>query len=215
MAISQGKEDYIKAIYKLNGNVDYVSNKLIATELNISPPSVSDMLKKMEKEELVDLVAYKGVKLTEKGLNLAIDVIRRHRIVEVFLYETLGYDLSELDEDAEQMEHITSPVFYKRLEKFLEYPTYCPHGSLIPSYEQYEETSNVSLIHSEKGNDVVINRILDKKELMDFLDQIELKIGDQIKIVNNDEINKIVVFEHLGTQKYVGYQLASMMFYQN
>lgn len=212
MAYSQGQEDYIKIIYELNGHNDYVSNKQIAETLEISPPSVSDMIKKMEKEAIVDFIAYKGVKLTPKGLKVAIDVIRRHRMIEVFLYEKLGYQLNELDRDAEQMEHITSDIFYQRLEEFLGNPQYCPHGSLIPSYDQFEETHALSLLETNLDNQVTIKRVMDKKDLLDYLKRIKLVIGDKITIVDKDNINQIIVFQHQDENHYLSYQLADMIF---
>lgn len=212
MAYSQGQEDYIKIIYELNGHNDYVSNKQIAETLEISPPSVSDMIKKMEKEAIVDFIAYKGVKLTPKGLKVAIDVIRRHRMIEVFLYEKLGYQLNELDGDAEQMEHITSDIFYQRLEKFLGNPQYCPHGSLIPSYEQFEETHALSLLETNPDNQVTIKRVMDKKDLLDYLKRIKLVIGDKITIIDKDSINQIIIFRHQGENHYLSYLLADMIF---
>ena len=212
MGYSQGQEDYIKIIYELDGNLQYVANKNIAAALNISPPSVSDMLKKMEKEGLVDFVAYKGVKLTNKGLKIAIDVIRKHRIIEVFLYEKLGYQLNELDEDAEQMEHIVSTIFYERLEKFLDYPKYCPHGSLIPSYNLFEETHASNLLNAKVGQKVIIKRVIDKKELLDYLDNINLDVDTKITILDKDDTNQIVVFKHDKDTRYISYPLAEMIF---
>ncbi len=212
MSYSQGQEDYIKIIYELDGHLDYVSNKNIANELSISPPSVSDMIKKMEKEGLVDFVAYKGVKLTTKGLKAAIDVQRKHRMIEVFLYEKLGYQLDELDEDAEQMEHITSDLFYKRLERFLDYPKYCPHGSLIPSYDQFEEPHDTSLLDSTLNKLVTIKRVMDKKDLLDYLKQINLAVDDEITILEKDDLNQIVIFTHQKSTHYISYPLALMIF---
>ncbi len=212
MSYSQGQEDYIKIIYELDGHLDYVSNKNIANELSISPPSVSDMIKKMEKEGLVDFVAYKGVKLTTKGLKAAIDVQRKHRMIEVFLYEKLGYQLDELDEDAEQMEHITSDLFYKRLERFLDYPKYCPHGSLIPSYDQFEEPHDTSILDSTLNKVVTIKRVMDKKDLLDYLKHINLVVDDQITILEKDDLNQIVIFTHQNKTHYISYPLALMIF---
>lgn len=212
MSYSQGQEDYIKIIYELDGHLDYVSNKNIANELAISPPSVSDMIKKMEKEGLVDFVAYKGVKLTTKGLKAAIDVQRKHRMIEVFLYEKLGYQLDELDEDAEQMEHITSDLFYKRLERFLDYPKYCPHGSLIPSYDQFEEPHDTSLLDSTLNKVVTIKRVMDKKDLLDYLKHITLAVDDEITILEKDDLNQIVIFTHQKSTHYISYPLALMIF---
>lgn len=212
MKVSREKEDYIKAIYKLNGIEDYVSNKEIADFLAISPPSVSDMLKKMEKESLVELIAYKGVKLSDKGLRMGIDVVRKHRLIEVFLYEKLGYDLSELDEDAEQMEHITSTLFYDRLEALLDHPTHCPHGSIIPSYYAYNEPENIDLLHAQAKQVLRLSRILDNLDLIQYLDKIGLKLHDELVIKHRDDVNQLVVIRHKGQEHYLGYTLAKMLF---
>mgnify|MGYP000874763307 FL=1 len=127
--MSRRVEDYLKGIYSLKEKNNY-SNKNLAIYLNISPASVSEMIKKLSNENYLK-VNGKDLELTEKGSELAKDIIRKHRVWEVFLVDKLGYDKSEIHDEAEILEHVTSEKLLKKLEKFLFYPKKCPHGKPI------------------------------------------------------------------------------------
>jgi len=130
------KEDYLKIIYELGGESKKVSNKEIAEGLGISPPSVSEMVKKLLKEGYVEYTSYQGVSLTEAGLKEAMKIRKRHLLWEVFLAEKLGYDIEDIHEEAEKLEHITSSKLEEHLDRFLNYPEFCPHGSRIRFKEE-------------------------------------------------------------------------------
>ena len=115
-------EDYLKAIYELDGDIKRVSNKEIADNLLISPPSVSEMIKKLQGESYIDYIPYKGIILTEKGLNRAVKTKRRHLLWEKFLIDQLGYEVDEAHDEAEKLEHFTSDKLEKRLDKYLGEP---------------------------------------------------------------------------------------------
>ncbi|AMC93788.1 hypothetical protein AOC36_07265 [Erysipelothrix larvae] len=212
MKPSSGREDYLKIIFEFNGYDSYVSNKRIAQELNVSAPSVSDMLHKLEKEGMVDYVAYKGAMLTKKGRDIAIDVLRKHRLSESFLYSVLGYSLEEVDRDAELLEHIESDKFFDRLEQFLDYPANCPHGGIIPNTTHYRETQNKTLLDYEEHASVVIKRITDNQNVIHHLHESNLNIGDEITIDKFDQINGIIFFRKGNEQKYINFNLALMIF---
>lgn len=138
------KEDYLKIIYELGGESKKVSNKDIAESLGISPPSVSEMVKKLLKEGYVEYSYYQGVSLTEAGLKEAMKIKRRHLLWEVFLAEKLGYDIEDIHEEAEKLEHITSPKLEEHLDRFLNYPEVCPHGTRIRIAEDEDEETGIS-----------------------------------------------------------------------
>lgn len=134
--MTPNKEDYIKAIYKLGGNYEIVSNKSITKMLQISAASTTEMLNKLVAEDYVVYVRYKGARLTEKGILFAERLIRTHKIWEVFLVQSLGFSLDEVHAQAEVLEHTSTPELINRLVNFLDDPTHCPHGEIIPTIHE-------------------------------------------------------------------------------
>ena len=137
--VSTSTEDYLKAIWSLSerraeGKSEAGTNDL-AEMLQVSPPAVSRMLKRMEKQSLVSHTPYYGVRLTEKGRKVALRIVRRHRLLELFLAEVLKYDLHLVHDEAERLEHHISEEFEEKIDAFLKFPKKCPHGSPIPSRE--------------------------------------------------------------------------------
>jgi len=130
------KEDYLKAIWTLsererNEQRDAMTNDL-AEKLAVSPPAVSKMLKQMEQQSLVAYIPYYGVRLTEKGREIALQIVRRHRLLELFLTEILKYDSQSVHDEAERLEHHISDEFERKIDALLNFPECCPHGSIIP-----------------------------------------------------------------------------------
>lgn len=183
--MSISKEDYIKTIYQLGGEENEVNNKEIAKVLNISAPSVSEMIKKLLEDGYVEYIRYQGVRLTDYGISEAVKIRRRHLLWEVFLVEKLGYKWDEVDEEAERLEHVTSLQLEERLDRYLDHPTVCPHGSPIIRYNQniphYRTLNELSI-----GNETKILRLIDKKEVLRYADSLGLKIGENIKIIDVD-----------------------------
>jgi len=133
--VTTSKEDYLKAIWTLSertGAREEAGTGDLAGALSVSPPAVSKMLKQMEGQGLVAHVPYYGVRLTDKGRVVALRIVRRHRLLERFLVDTLGYDLTSVHDEAERLEHHISDEFEERIDVLLGHPTHCPHGSPIP-----------------------------------------------------------------------------------
>lgn len=134
-AVTPSKEDYLKAIWTLserpNERAAAGTNDL-ATELQVSPPAVSKMLKQMERQSLVSHIPYYGVSLTETGREVALKIVRRHRLLELFLFQVLKYPDDTVHDEAERLEHHISDEFENRIDEILGFPTECPHGSPIP-----------------------------------------------------------------------------------
>ncbi len=132
--LSVTEENYLKALYKLSdGTNKSVNTNALADVLKSTPASVTDMIKKLHEKKLVDHVKYKGANLTQDGAKLALSIIRRHRIWEVFLVEKLKFSWDEIHEIAEELEHIDSDLLIERLDVFLGFPEIDPHGDPIPS----------------------------------------------------------------------------------
>ncbi|MDO0957901.1 metal-dependent transcriptional regulator [Mammaliicoccus sciuri] len=190
--LTEEQEDYLKAIFGLNGTTDYVSNKNLAQDLNIKPSSVSEMMLRLKKDDYVDIRPYKGVKLTQKGLDHTTNIIKRHRLIERFLIEELEYTWDEVHGEAEILEHRVSDRFIDKIDKLMGYPTTCPHGGIIPRENQIEEIYNTSLNDFEIGDDVEIKRVMDYVNLLDYLSNQELHIGDVVTISNKDSLNQLI-----------------------
>jgi DtxR family transcriptional regulator, Mn-dependent transcriptional regulator len=129
---SESVENFVKAVYVLQQAGERVSTNALKDALNISAPSVTDMAKRLVDNGLVDYVKYQGVKLTEAGENLALILIRRHRLIELYLVQELDYALHEVHQEAEKLEHSVSDRFIEAIDAKLGHPEFDPHGDPIP-----------------------------------------------------------------------------------
>lgn len=181
--MSPTKEDYLKILFELGGRTIQVSNKEIANRLGISPPTVTEMMNSLVKVGWVVYTPYKGSTLTEEGTEYAKKLIRKHRLWEVFLVEKLGLDINEVHREAELLEHTTSSIVADRLEHFLEYPKYCPHGGAIsPELMDVQETETFNLPEINEGETIIISRIVDDKRLLQYFKNHNLDIGDEVTV---------------------------------
>ncbi|MCE5789176.1 metal-dependent transcriptional regulator [Staphylococcus pseudintermedius] len=210
--LTEEKEDYLKAILSHDGIDTYVSNKTLSRFLNIKPPSVSEMVGRLEKEGYVMTKPYKGVKLYELGLSYTLDVIKRHRLIELFLIEVLNYTWEEVHVEAEVLEHRVSKLFVERLDELLKYPKTCPHGGVIPRDNHFEEIYKIPLLSFEEGDVVTIRRVRDRSELLVFLSSKALSIGDTVKVIAKDDINRLMELENKGEKIVLSYQNAEVIF---
>ena len=193
--LTEEKEDYLKAILTHNGDYSFVSNKTLSQYLNIKPPSVSEIVNRLEKSGFVETKPYKGVQLSEEGLTYTLDIIKRHRLLELFLIKILEYNWEEVHQEAEVLEHKVSHLFVERLDKLLDYPITCPHGGVIPRDNKYKEIYTTDLLSFEAGDLVTIKRVRDRTELLVYLSSKSILIGEQIKILDKDDTNKVMMVQ--------------------
>lgn len=185
--LSFTEENYLKAIYHLsNEGSDSVNTNSLAESMSTTPASVNDMVKRLAQKKLIGYQKYKGATLLSKGKKVALTIIRKHRLWEVFLVEKLEFKWDEVHEIAEQLEHIKSPNLIKRLDKFLGYPTMDPHGDPIPDEDGVmKETVRASISEVGVGeNGIVVAVNNDDTLLLQHLDQIGIKLGSRIQIVD-------------------------------
>ena len=186
------EENYLKSIYHLSLNAASVSTNQIAALLNTSAASVTDMLKKLAEKQLINYARYQGVSLTPAGEKIAIHIIRKHRLWEYFLVEKLNFKWDEVHEMAEEMEHISSKELIDRLDKFMDYPKYDPHGDPIPDINgnfKAHELKPVSLIPVNEGG--VVSGVRDHSpSFLQYLEKQQLIIGKKIKVI------EIVDYDH-------------------
>jgi DtxR family Mn-dependent transcriptional regulator len=184
--LSFAEENYLKAIYHLSSAGQHqVNTNAIADKLQTKPASVSDMIRKLSDKQVITYVKYQGVNITEKGKKQALWVIRKHRLWEVFLVNKLGFNWDEVHEIAEQLEHIKSSLLISRLDEFLGFPKFDPHGDPIPD-EDGIISSKPRLILSDLGAGEEAELVSMKdtgSAFLNYLDRIELKIGTIIRVL--------------------------------
>lgn len=179
------EENYLKAIYKLSLNgVQGVSTNAIADKLATKPSSVTDMIKKLADKKLVSYQKYQGVNLTKKGSDVAVSIIRNHRLWEVFLVEKLNFKWDEVHDLAEELEHINTHKLTERLDEFLGFPKFDPHGDPIPDKDgniiQHKDVTLSDLTRGEKA--VVVGVKEHSKSYLNYLEQLQLVLGVEVEV---------------------------------
>jgi DtxR family transcriptional regulator, Mn-dependent transcriptional regulator len=187
MQLSQTEENYIKAIYSLSEiseSFDTSTNE-IAAKINTKPPTVTDMLRKLTEKKLVTYQKYKKIQLTKTGKQIAIQIIRKHRLWEVFLYDKLNFSWDEVHEVAEQLEHIHSEKLTEQLEKYLGFPKYDPHGDPIPTANgELKEPKRPMLSEIDMGITCQVVGVKDSStDFLQYLQQMNVGIGTKIKVL--------------------------------
>lgn len=195
MKITHSEENYLKAIYKLSEKTDKpISTNQIAKEMQTAAASVTDMVKKLSEKTLIHYTKYKGANLTELGRTTATDLIRKHRLWEVFLLEKLNFAWDEVHDLAEELEHIKSDQLTNRLDAFLGHPKFDPHGDPIPdaqgNIQAREQSILANLNEGDNGHLVGVRE--HSKSFLQYLDQLELNLGAHIEIVEKYEYDQSV-----------------------
>lgn len=182
---SLSEENYLKAVYKLSDeNKSQVYTTDLAEKMGTSSASVTDMLQKLGRKKLIIYKKYQGVRLTEQGRKAALNIIRKHRLWEMFLAEKLKFGWDEVHAVAEQLEHISSDKLIERLDEFLGYPSADPHGDPIPdSNGKIPAQRSVLLSSLGKGDQAVISGVVDHHpSFLKHLEAVGLNVGAAIKV---------------------------------
>jgi DtxR family Mn-dependent transcriptional regulator len=197
MQLSQTEENYIKAIYWLSErNVSFdTSTNEIAAKINTKPPTVSDMLRKLTAKKLVSYQKYKKVQLTKTGRQVAIQIIRKHRLWEVFLHNKLNFNWDEVHEVAEQLEHIHSEKLTERLEQYLGFPRFDPHGDPIPTADgELKEAKRSMLSEISTGITCQVVGVRDSSsDFLQYLKQLNVGIGTKIKVLEKIVFDQSII----------------------
>ncbi len=188
--ITATEEDYLKAIYKIaEREKSVVNTNAIASLLQTSAPSVTDMLKKLNEKELVHYQKYKGVTLTPTGNRVATNLIRKHRLWEVFLVEKLNFSWEQVHDIAEQLEHINSEQLINRLDNYLGNPKFDPHGDPIPNAEGKFTLRNQQPLHALQPGDsgIVIGVKEHDTSFLRHLNNLGINLGTELSIKHYTE----------------------------
>lgn len=194
-------EQYIKVIFSQQerSGGDIVGMKQLADAMQVTPGTATSMVKHLSAHSLVDYTPRKGVSLTKAGRKLAVTMIRRHRLIETFLEQVLGYDWTEVHDDAEALEHAVSERFIDRIDSFLEYPQTDPHGDPIPDASgAIERRPSVPLDSCRQGEQVTVVRLGDEDpEFLVLMKEHKLTPGEAILVTEVNETAGTVSVRHI------------------
>jgi len=213
--LTQTEENYLKAIYSLElSNSNNVSTTLISSALKTKASSVTDMIQKLADKDLVHYKKYQGVSLTKIGQKIAVEIVRKHRLWEVFLLNKLHYNWDEVHELAEQLEHIKSDTLTDKLEAFLEFPTHDPHGDPIPDKEgNIEHHKDTMLSSVETGNSCVVIGIKDSSDpFLKFLDKLQIQLGSTLKVISKEPFDNSMLVKTETASISISNQISKNLF---
>lgn len=215
--LTPNKENFIKAIHELNGENEMVSNKDLSNLLNVSAASITDMNARLVKEKIITYTPYRGVKLTHKGIEIAHQLIRRHRLWEVFLSEKLGYEWDEIHEDADLLEHISSDKLIERLDSYLGHPTVDPHGDLIPNQDgETIEAVHKPLVECAVADTIRIKQVDDQDDFLKYLTDKQITLDKDYTITEVDPYDgPFILKDNAGNEIMVSYKAAFRIFVQS
>ncbi len=215
--LTKSTEDYLKAIFELEFTTGAAQTRAIADALEIAPPSVSGMVKRLSESGLLEHVPYKGVQLTGSGKQAALRILRRHRILETYLTSKLGYAWDSVHQEAERLEHAVSDELIERMAMALGNPRHDPHGAPIPTPAgEMEHEELVTLADVPEGELAELRRVSDKDPgLLRYLASLGLKPGVTLEVGARQPFRGPLAIRLLGLTPrdlIIGQELASLLF---
>ena len=214
---SLAEENYLKAIYHLEQeNKNGVSTNAIAEVMDTKPSSVTDMIQRLADKELLNYIRYKGVLLTDHGKKVAANVIRRHRLWEVFLVDKLDFHWDQVHDIAEQLEHVQSEDLITKLDAFLGHPDFDPHGDPIPDkHGNVKKTEKKLLSELEKnGKGVCVGVKETSSEFLQYLDTKKITIGTKIKVLGKEFFDGSMIIQVGRDQFFISKKIADNLYIQ-
>jgi DtxR family Mn-dependent transcriptional regulator len=211
--LTRSVEDYLKAIYRLSRGTGTVSTSEIAEHLSLSAPSVSGMIRRLSEQGLLEHEPYRGVELTGAGRRIALRMVRRHRLIEAYLVEFLGYSWDTVHDEAERLEHAVTDALIERMAAALGNPRFDPHGDPIPTAEgSIDELAYTPLSEVPIGAVAEIRRVdTSQPDRLRFLEQQGLKPGVRITVIGRQPFQGPLTLE-LGTgEQVLGHELAQQV----
>ncbi|NNT70956.1 metal-dependent transcriptional regulator [Flavobacterium sp. IMCC34852] len=215
MTISE--ENYIKVIYHLSlVSPKGVNTNAIAGMLETKASSVTDMLKKLSEKDLVSYQKYQGVSLTENGLLSAKMIVRKHRLWEVFLVEKLAFNWDEVHEIAEELEHIKSEALINKLDAFLGFPAFDPHGDPIPNEKGViQKVNKLLLSEAELNQEYYCIGVKDSSsEFLKYLDKQKIALGSTFKVIEKESFDDTLTVEVNSHEKIISNKIANNLYVQ-
>ncbi|HSR68805.1 MAG TPA: metal-dependent transcriptional regulator [Acidobacteriota bacterium] len=212
--ISRAMEDYLKAIYQASQEGEMVSTSELAERMNCSAASATNMIQKLSQMKLVSYKPYQGVKMTDAGAKVALETIRHHRLIELYLAEVLGYTWDKVHDEAEKLEHVISEEFEDKIDEALGFPTRDPHGDPIPRKDgTVEDVRFDSLWEVSAGQTVEVRRVSDRdSDVLRYLASIGVYPDVQLEVMDKAPFNGPVNIKVEGKVHGLSEQLARQIF---
>lgn len=206
--LSQSVENFLKAVYETQDGDDWVGTSQLAKALNQKPASITNMAQKLAKPEqnLLEYLAYKGVRLTDTGTKVALEVIRHHRLIELYLSRQLGVPWDKVHDEAEKLEHVISEDLEDRMAAALQDPTVDPHGAPIPTKDgQVNVRSSFPLSQAKAGQTVEVVEVNDRDPgLLRYLGELDLYPGNTFTVVGHERYGKSIRITRAGREFNLG-----------
>jgi len=208
--ITDAAQDYLREIYKLQQETARVTTSALARRLNVSAPSATAMVKKLAGLGLADHTPYRGVRLTRAGERIALEVTRHHRLIELYLAETLDVGIDAVHDEADRLEHALSEELEHRLDELLGRPTHDPHGDPIPSARlKIEQSQTRQLTALAPGDETIVQRIPDgDAELLRYLARLALVPGQPVKLIDAAPFKGPLTLRVNGRKTAISFELA-------
>jgi len=214
---SENVENYLKRIYSLQLGEGRVSTSSLSEKLQISPASVTEMVKKLAEDGSVVYTPYKGVELTARGRKKAVQIIRRHRLWELFLVRVLKYRWDEIHQEAERLEHITSDKMEQRLDEFLGFPKIDPHGDVIPSANGVlRHGTALPLTEVRAGMRVAVRRVSDENpEILQYAARLGITLNKRMDVRERVAFDGSLRVDIGGKEHFISSRLAQSIFVES
>jgi len=211
--LSFTEENYLKALFQLtleDGDKKEAGTNEMALQLGLKPATVNDMLKKLKEKKLIHYERYGKSSLTKEGKKIAVDIVRKHRLWETFLFEKLGFSWDEVHEVAEQLEHIQSKKLIDKLDQYLNYPAIDPHGDSIPNAKgEIITLSKKTLLEEEVGHQCKVVGVKDNSTtFLKYADRIGLSLNQSIKVKAKQEYDDLIEIEVNGKRSSISPKFA-------
>jgi DtxR family Mn-dependent transcriptional regulator len=213
--VSSTVEDYLKAFLKLEDMKQKASTSTVARHLSVADASVTDMLRKLQKTGLLEYRPYYGATLTTEGRRLALRILRRHRLIELFLHQVMGYGWEQVHDEAEKLEHVVSDLFVERVDAYLGYPDKDPHGEVIPDAKGFRSRElDICLLGAEPGEYVVRKVINDQPEFLAYLENESLTPGVSFQLLEKSPFQGPLKLRLAGREEpqYLGVEAAKSIY---
>ena len=216
MKLTKNEEDYLKALFNLTieRDGDKAGTNQLAEHLGISPAAVNGMLKKLKTKGLASYKKYGKLELTEEGNRIALQLIRKHRLWETFLYKCMNFGWDEVHYVAEQLEHIESDKLIAELDRFLGFPSTDPHGAIIPNKDgKYTDKPKQTLNEIEENSVCRIIAVKDSSvEFLKYVTKIGLELSSKIKVIEKREFDESYLIEFNDRQLSVSKKFCENIF---
>ncbi len=212
--ITYAMEDYLKTIYLLQKDQEKVSTTAIAQQMNVSAASVTGMIRKLGSMGLLNYTSYQGVELTKGGKKIAQEIIRHHRLLELYLVEIMGFTWDKVHDEADKLEHVISEEFEEKMSEALGHPTTDPHGHAIPAKDgALQEVAHETLVEVDAGSSATVQHVNDSNpDMLRYLDQLGILPGTVVQVVAKEPFNGPLRLRIDQTEHFVGREVAGNVF---